>query len=351
MTTSLPYAYGGPLGRALLRSIPEDFFVDEVLGFPLSGSGEHLFVHIEKRGLTTEAVARSLARALSVPARDVSYAGMKDRHAVTRQWFSIQLPGREEALAADALGEGVRVLATERNARKLRRGALRGNRFVLKLRDAAVGWRALSARLALIAREGVPNYFGEQRFGRDGDNVEQARAMFAGRYRPKGRQLRGILLSAVRSALFNEVLAERVRQGNWNQLLPGELVMLDGRHSLFPAPDIDRELAARAAWAAVHPTGPLPGDGDPRPAGAVAALEELILAREPELTAGLAAARVETARRALRLAVRELAWWRDSDGELVVSFFLTAGGYATTVIREILSVAEDARAGSGADPR
>jgi len=340
----LPYAHGGPLGRARLRSIPEDFFVDEVLGFPPSGQGEHLLVHVRKRERTTEQAAARLARSLGVPRRAVSYAGMKDKWAVTQQWFSVHLPGNAPLLPPGELAPGVEVLSAARHNKKLRRGVLRGNRFRLRLRDVDAPAAAISVRLAAIARLGVPNYFGAQRFGPGGENIDRARDMLSGRLQLRDRTLRGILLSAVRSYLFNQVLAERVRQGVWNKAVEGELLMLDGRGSLFALEVLDEDIRARLAALAIHPSGPLCGRGCPQPSAVAADLEQRVLAEEAELVAGLSAAGVEGARRALRVRVSELAWWFPAPGEVELRFALPAGAYATSVIREIFA-AEDGPAG------
>ena len=323
------------LGSARLRTVPEDFWVDEILGFSPSGQGEHLFVRIRKRERTTDQVAGFLARAVGVARGAVSYAGMKDKRAVTQQWFSVHLPGRMIDLPLGEFGPGIEVLETRRHDKKLRRGVLRGNRFRLRLREVDAPAVAVSARLGQIARYGVPNYFGEQRFGRDGDNVEQARAMLAGRLRPRDRSLRGILLSAARSHLFNQVLAERLRQGNWACAIAGDLLMLDGRNSLFPVESIDDVIRRRVLALEIHPTGPLSGRGGPATSAAAAALEQQILASDPELVEGLVAAGLEGARRALRLRIAELGWWFPAPGEVELSFALAAGAYATCVVREL----------------
>jgi tRNA pseudouridine13 synthase len=337
-TDALPRAYGPLLGRARMRASPDDFSVDEILGFRPTGHGEHLFVWIRKRERTTEQVAGLLARTAGVPRGAVSYAGMKDRRAVTQQWFSIHLPGREIALSPGELEPGVEVIEAVRHDKKLRRGVLRGNRFRLRLRDVAAPSGSVSQRLVRIARWGVPNYFGEQRFARDGDNVEQARAMLGGRLRPRNRSLRGILLSAARSHLFNRLLAERLRQGNWATALPGDLLMLDGRHSLFPIDAVDEVIRRRVRALEIHPTGPLSGRGGAQPAGEAVELERRVLSDELELIEGLSAAGLEGARRALRLRVADLGWWFPAPGEVELAFALTAGAYATGVVRELFEV-------------
>ena len=181
-----PRAHGAPVLAARMRVTPEDFDVTEIAGFDASGAGEHLLLTIEKRGVNTAFVARLLAEWAGVDERAVGYAGLKDRHAVTRQRFSVQLPGREAPDIAvlersdAATGQSLRVLERARHARKLPRGALVGNRFVLVLRDVEGDAVAIEARLQAIAARGVPNYFGVQRFGHGGGNVDKARRMFAG---------------------------------------------------------------------------------------------------------------------------------------------------------------------------
>lgn len=340
---TLPWAYGGPLGRALLRTRPEDFQVSEILGFTPSGSGEHLFLWVRKRGWTTEATAGAIARACGVRRGAVSFGGMKDKWAVTEQWFSVHLPGVAGDLEPGELADGLVVLRALRHNKKLRRGVQRGNAFRLVLRELNVGPQALGERLLAISRRGVPNYFGEQRFGRDGDNAERARAWLAGEWRPRERSLRGILLSSARSELFNQVLAERVRDGSWERALSGELVMLDGRHSIFPAESDDPALPGRLRALAVHPTGPLVGRGEPRSADEVAALEAQVLAPEAELVQGLQDQGLEAARRSLRLRVADLAWSFPEPGCLRLDFRLMAGSYATAVIRELVEAEEPRR--------
>ena len=343
--TSFPRAFGASVLQATIRSQPEDFFVEEDLGFVASGAGEHLFLTIEKRGANTQWVAQQLARWAGVAPMAVSYAGLKDRHAVTRQTFTVHLPKRQSPPIDTLSHPDIRVLASDWHARKLPKGALRGNRFVLRLRDVVGERDAIEARLQQILARGVPNAFGDQRFGRGGGNVEQARAMFAGRRVP--RETRSILLSAARSAIFNAVLAERIDDGSWERGLDGEVWMLDGTHSVFgPEPD-SAELQARAASLDIHPTGPMWGEGEPRCTDAARAIETAVAARHEDLVTGLVDARMRHERRSLRLPVRELAWRWDEAG-LEVSFLLPAGAYATTVLHALGDIT-DAQAGGRAD--
>ncbi|HVF35134.1 MAG TPA: tRNA pseudouridine(13) synthase TruD [Candidatus Saccharimonadia bacterium] len=336
-----PQAHGPPPLVATLKARPEDFVVEEVLGFAPSGEGEHAFLTVEKRGANTEWVARRLASHAGVVPMAVGFAGMKDRHAVTRQHFTVQLP-RGAAPDWSALGEAeFRVLAATRHSRKLKRGGLTGNRFEIVLRDVRGDVAAAHERLDAIERRGVPNYYGEQRFGRAGGNLVAALAMFAGAR--TSRAERSILLSAARSALFNRVVAARVADGSWNRPLEGDVFQLDGSGSIFGPVPLDDTLRERCRDLDIHPTGPLWGRGGLRSGGAVAALESGIACAEPALVRGLEAAGLEQERRSLRLAVRRIERTFSGDS-LTLAFELPAGGYATTMLRELVTAGDDAAA-------
>jgi len=333
----LPYAYGGPPLQGVLRSTPEDFFVDEELGFAPDGAGEHVFVRIEKRGANTDWVARELAKFAGIAPDAVSYAGLKDRHAVTRQTFSLHLPGKRAEPDWLALQHPeFRVLEAARHSRKLQRGALKSNAFRLVVREVQGDRGAAGQRLAAIAREGVPNYFGEQRFGREGGNLERARRMFAGQR--VQRHERSLLLSAARSHLFNSVLAQRVEQGNWNGsgALDGEVWMLAGSHSIFGPEAFTDELAARLAQGDIAPTGALWGQGELRSLGRIAEIERVVAAAFPDLASGLEANGLRQERRALVLRPSDFAFEWLPDGDLELRFSLKSGSYATVIIREIM---------------
>jgi tRNA pseudouridine13 synthase len=316
-----------------LRATPDDFVVEEVLGYAADGDGEHVLLKVEKRDANTDWVARELACFAGVPPLAVGYAGLKDRHAVTRQAFSVQLAGRPEPDWAMFPHAEIRVLASARHRRKLKRGGLAGNRFVLVLRDVAGDRTRAEQVLAAIAARGVPDYFGEQRFGRGGGNVERARAMFAGRR--VDRATRSMLLSAARSQLFNAVLAERVQRDCWDTPLDGEIWCLRGSRSWFGPEPFTAALAQRLASGDIHPSGPLWGRGATPAAHAAAALENDVAAMEPALVAGLVAAGLEQERRPLRLQPDALAWqWLDATA-LQVAFTMPPGAYATVVVREL----------------
>lgn len=330
---SLPRAYGDAVLTAAFRSEPEDFIVEELPAFEPSGEGEHLLLTIEKRGMNTAYAAKQIAKWAGIPEMGVGYAGLKDRHAVTRQRMSVHFPKRVSPDIALLQSDDLRVLEHHWHNRKLPRGALAGNRFILILRQVQGERAAIEAKLAAIRDGGIPNYFGEQRFGRDGDNVEAARRMFAGeRMR---REQRSIYLSAARSELFNAVLGARIAAGDWNTGAEGEVWMLDGTQSVFgpePATEAIRERAARQD---IHPTGPMWGRGELRSQAAVRAVEEAAVAPFEDLRAGLEGADMKQERRALRVRVRDLAWsWPDA-AVLRLDFALAPGSYATEVLAEL----------------
>ncbi|MDI5934646.1 tRNA pseudouridine(13) synthase TruD [Halomonas kalidii] len=326
----------GPPVAGDYRACPEDFAVEECLDFAPQGEGEHLWLWIEKRDLTTAMVARELARLCEASPREVGYSGMKDRIAVTRQWFSVQLPGREAptALVERLAALGIRVLDQGRHPRKLKRGVHRANRFRLRLTGAAVEDPGFPARWERLCRHGVANYFGPQRFGPDGRNLLRARALLARGWRKRDDR-DGMLLSAARSFLFNELLAARIRAGNWATPLSGEVVMLDGTASQFSVEAPDAELSARAERLDLHPSGVLWGSGGSVAGGEASAFEAALPERYPALCGGLERAGVRLARRALRLRLADPALER-GDGELWLSFALPRGAFATAVLRELI---------------
>ena len=331
--TRLARAFGEAVLQARFRVAPEDFFVEELPSFAPSGEGEHLLLTIEKRGLNTAFVAKRLAQWAGIAEMGVGYAGLKDRHAVTRQRFSVHLPKKVSPDVASLDGDDLKVLEQHWHQRKLPRGALAGNRFVLVLRELVGERPAIEDRLRAILASGVPNYFGEQRFGREAANIEAARRMFAGE-RVK-REQRSILLSAARSALFNAVLAARVARGDWSSGADGDVWMLDGTHSVFGPTDLDETLRERVRAQDVHPTGPMWGLGELRSSGAIRALEQETTNAFADLRVGLEAAGLKQERRALRMRVPGLEWrWLGGDA-LQLSFELAPGSYATEVLAEL----------------
>ena len=336
-----PYSLGAPQAGGFIRSCPEDFVVEEIPRVHPEGEGSHWWLWVEKHSANTDWVATELAKAVSCPTRDVGYAGLKDRHAITRQWFSVPATDTTQQIIKKTQIEGVRILECCKHTRKLKRGTLNGNRFDLKIRDFKGDIAQTDRRLEQIRATGVPNYFGPQRFGHRGQNVEQGFRLLTNRARLQ-RNKRSIYLSAIRSFLFNQVLAERVRLGSWNTIIDGELAMLDGTQSIFPCEIPDADVEDRCQRLDIHPTGPMPGEGGTQPMGDVADTERTVLQNWPQLIEVLQALRVQASRRALRLYPAGFEWgFEGRDMEL--TFVLPPGTYATTVLREILVFNETER--------
>ncbi len=319
-------AHGGPIIGGNLRQSAEDFPVTEVLGFTPDGQGEHDFLWLEKKHANTHWVARQLAAFAGIAARDVGIAGMKDRHAVTRQWFSVRRPGGTPADWSALDVEGVRILEVTRNSRKLRRGAHAGNRFRIVVRNLQGSLDKLDLYATKICEQGVPNYFGEQRFGHDGRNLQLAEALFAGKRLP--REKRSIALSSARAWLFNHVLQERVENQTWSRLQPDDIAVLDGSGSIFTIQNVDETISERCRQLELHPTAPLWGKSE------VTLDDEHRIAEQfPTIADGLVN-HTNASRRALRLAVRDLQTSLAGDA-LTLEFYLTRGGFATAVLREL----------------
>lgn len=315
-----PRAYPPSGASALLKVLNEDFVVTELpLQLP-AGEGEHLWVDVEKTGANTAYVAQQLAEAAGLQERDVGYAGLKDRYAVTRQWFSLYLPKGETPDLTRLQHPEFKVLGQGRHVKKLRRGDLLGNHFRIVLREVAGDRGAIEANLQAVAFQGVPNYFGAQRFGFDGGNVEQGRLMLAREIRVRNPKKKGLYLSAVRSFVFNEVLALRIQQGLWGHTLPGDVMDEAGR-----------------------PTGPLWGRGRVSTTDQAQALENGVAERHAVLCDGMEHAGLDQERRALVARPADMAWrWLQAD-QLQLSFSLPAGQYATSVLNEVLQTTEPER--------
>ena len=335
-----PRAHGAPLPAATFKATPEDFHVEERLSFEPSGTGPHWLLRVEKRTANTRWVAAEIARLAAVPAGDVGYAGLKDRHAVAVQWFSVP---SSAAMSADSWSavrtNEFKVLEARANLRKLRRGALSGNRFRIRLRDVTWSRDQLEAKLDALRTHGAPNYFGPQRFGRDGYNLDRVAAWLQTGVAPRGRAERSFALSAARSLVFNAALARRVEAGDWSQLSNGDLASLDGSGSHFPVTGVDDELRSRLAAFDVHPSGPLWGRGPPASQGQALQHELAVASELGAVTDLLAGEGLAQERRALRCAVRELTTERDGS-TLTLSFSLGRGQFATAVLREICELGD-----------
>lgn len=320
-----PNAYVSTGCSAGFKTVPEDFQVEELGCDVPVGEGEHLWVWVEKRGANTAWVAGQLARAAGIRERDVGFAGIKDRHAVTRQWFSLYLPTAETPDLTAIEHDEYKVLEQQRHRRKLRRGDLAGNRFVIRLRHISGDLDRLEANLILLQQNGYPNYFGEQRFGHDGGNLEAGMAMLTGKRRVKQPAKKSIYLSAVRSWLFNQVLAERVRQESWATRLEGD-----------PSESV---------------SGPLWGRGRNLSADATLLTEQTVTERCLAVCDALEHAGLSQERRALVVRPEQMSWqWQqnEADGsDLILTFTLGAGYYATSLLRELVLLEQPDRDVSG----
>lgn len=337
MTYPLDFPLAHGLGRvnAVFREQPADFCVEEILGFEPTGDGEHLWLLVEKTALNTVDVTRALSEVTGVRDRDIGYAGLKDKQAVARQWFS--LAGVKPLQLTDLANGRISILKQVQNTRKLRQGSHRGNRFSITLRHVT-GEPPCQLFTEVLASKGVPNYFGPQRFGFEGKNVERAAALFGGDKQSVSRFQRGLYLSAARSYLFNAVLARRVRDNNWDNVLAGDIMALAGSSSIFAAQPDDEALLGRLAALDIHPTGPLWGKGESADS-AVRELEQSIADSFPVLKAGLELSGMKQERRALRLVPEQLRISSVGDGQLVIEFALPKGAYATSVLREMVDAA------------
>jgi tRNA pseudouridine13 synthase len=338
---NLTWLHGKPEGTGLIKANPEDFVVIEDLGFGPDGDGEHLLLRILKKGCNTRFVADALAKFLKVHAREVSFAGQKDKHAVTEQWFCVRLPGKGMPDMSAFQLEGCEVLEYARHRRKLRLGALKGNNFTLVLREVS-GREELETRLNAILRDGVPNYFGSQRFGLGGNNLNQARRWAQTNAPIRDRNKRSFYLSAARSALFNQIVSLRLKKPDFNQVVDGDALQLAGRGSWFVATAEELpELQQRVDGGELLITAPLPGDGAWGTQNGALEFERLCVEQETDLQALLVRERVEAARRAMLVKPEELRWnWWD-DVTVEVSFRLPAGSFATSVVRELMNTPGD----------
>lgn len=304
----------------------------ELPAFEPAGTGEHVLLSVEKRGANTDWVADELARFCGLARRDVSYAGRKDRNALTVQRFSLHMPGQDSPDFSQFACPGVRVLSVERHDRKLRRGALAGNRFEITLRGLDdAGLQMIEQRLPAITEHGFPNYFGSQRFGRDGRNWQQAhRWLIHKAFKPRRNQ-REMLLSAARSAFFNAALSQRIEQGEWLAVKPGDTLQLAGSQSIFVADD-SPDLDQRVREGDLSPALALPGGDSPD-----SAFAGVPTAAQEAWRAAFHRERLDASWRAARVIPSELVARRgQAPGSLVLAFCLPPGCFATALLDELV---------------
>lgn len=310
---------------------PEDFCVYEELGFELTGEGEHVFIQVEKKNLTTEALVSDICRQISLSKRDIGFSGLKDKHALTTQWLSFPWPIKIDLPVLS--GQSWRVLQQTRHLRKLKRGVHKRNRFKITLRNVIGDVACIETRLQLIAKQGVPNYFAGQRFGYQGGNVGKAADLFNKKFKCKKFQ-KGLYYSAARSYLFNHILSRRVDSQSWDTGVEGDVFQLNGSHSLFGPEPITDNIIDRLKSKDIHPVGTLIGKGASGLGGLALKLEQEISHQYPELVNGLIHAQVKTAVRSLRIIPQELNYSFKGD-TVQIEFALVTGAYATSVIHEL----------------
>lgn len=376
MTLSISHwsrLYGDALGYADLKQEMHDFIVEEQLGFEPSGEGEHIFLWLEKANLNTAFVAESLAKFSKLHLRDITYAGRKDKFALTRQWFGVHIANKKEPNWNEFTLDGAKILKVTRNDRKLRVGVLKGNKFELILRNlrpsiehgakfgAESFFEALSHRLELIKHQGAPNYYGSQRFGeiriasqdpqsigseqsvsthslRQGGNLSLAEKLLSGEA-IRNRNKRSMAISALRSWLFNEVIHERITQHSFHQALLGDAMQLSGSNSFFVFEDEAEQtiIVQRLAEFDINITAPLWGDGKLHSAKAAKDLELKCATQFPDIIKTLNALGLKQERRAIRIIPQDFKW-QIEDNNLKMQFSLPAGCFATSIVRELVNV-------------
>jgi len=349
MNIALPTVVQSHSCSAVLRQSPGDFRVFEELGFEPSGEGEHVFLHLEKRELNSIELQQRIAQLSGIPPRDIGLSGLKDRNAVTRQWFSVRMAGKTEPNWSDLESAGdVTLLHCHRHLRKLKRGSHRANRFELRLAQLQGDREGLLQRLERVKVEGVPNYFGEQRFGRNGATLVQAGQWLSSGGRKISRNKRSLYLSALRAFLFNTLLAQRVGASSWRQVLDGDVCVLQGSRSLFSCDKADAEIQQRAQRGDIHPGLPLWGRGAQMGSQERQVEQANILAgvaipgrgdtsiTGTEICRFLERMGLELAYRPARLLADDFCWQFCDDDSLQLDFALGTGGYATAVLAELL---------------
>ena len=341
--SELAYLHGKPNATGLLRSQNADFKVFELLPFAPCGDGEHLMLHIEKSGENTTFVARQLAKHFGVKDMQVTYAGLKDRHAVTQQWFGIHLPGKQVDDLSSLAIPNVTVLAQARHNKKLKTGALIGNRFELTLRDVS-DIELVKQQFELVAKTGVPNYFGEQRFGFNGGNLHKALSLFVGQ-KVKDKKKRSMYLSAARSYLFNQMISERINRQAFLTPLDGDVFMLAGSQSVFKPTSGDSDMQARLDSHDIDLTASMWGRGQLMTENVAGDIEANIANTNNALSEGLESCGLKQERRRMRLTMLNPQAEILDEQTIKLSFMLPAGSYATAILREIIQyqdVAENA---------
>lgn len=348
----LSHAFPQAETSALFKQQPHDFCVDEELGFSFAGHGAHYCLRLQKTDLASSDVAWTIARSFDLDISEVGYAGLKDKGAISSQWFSFPAAGLDESSLCGIESDQLKILDVQRNDRKIKTGSHRGNHFKIRLVSCEGGKSSFERQLKRIREEGVPNYFGPQRFGFSMANIIQVQDLMSRTGSAKSalagvkRSKRSMLFSAARSYLFNQVLSDRVANGSWIQYRQGDVLNLDTTSRFFcleSGASWDEELQQRLDGFDIHLSGPLPGliDGKDKyvSSGEAADIEYAVLGDFPLLCSGLERFGLRAGRRALRFKPRDLCWHWSGENELQLEFSLSRGVYATSLLRELCVLA------------
>lgn len=323
----------------IIRFTPEDFQVTEISDIELSGEGEHLWMYVQKTNCNTDWVAKYLSNVCQVPRRQVGFAGLKDRHAITKQWFSIQLPKVSDIEKINsALPDEISVLQSNKHSRKIKIGQLDANKFEIMIRDIKGNKAQIEKNMGSIVENGVPNYFGPQRFGHDMGNIQKCKDWFSGSYKVKSKNLKSLLISTARSHIFNCIVAKRIEDKIWDTTIVGDILQLNKSHSWFPMSDATPdEISKRLKEFDIHITAAMYGEDLVQSTDICAELETQIAEQFPIYQQGFEKFRLKQDRRAVRICPIDFKYeWIDEN--LLLNFKLLPGSYATGIIREILLV-------------
>lgn len=342
---------------ANFKSTPHDFIVEENMDITHSEEGEHLWLYVCKIGMNTAFVAELLAKWANIPLRDVGYSGLKDRHAKTYQWFSLRLP-QKTLPETDPLsiitshlhnGEALTIIRQHWHHKKLGRGTHKSNTFTITLNNVIGDKNTIKAQLSLIAKIGVPNYFGQQRFGINDNNIHKTKQFFEKilashrPYKPSKKDINrhSLYVSTAKSLIFNALLSQRVKLNNWDKAVKGDVFNLDGTNSIF-CTSIDEEIICRVQQKDIHPTAPLFGTGEIKNSDESWAIYQTTL-NQPSFEVfkqGLLKVGTKLTYRPLRLHPQNLSWqWHD--GSLTLRFCLPSGTFATSVLFALCDTLHD----------
>jgi tRNA pseudouridine13 synthase len=331
-----------PIQSGIIKSRPQDFIVREKLGYDLLGEGEHIYLWVRKEQLNTAYLAEQIAKFTKLPLRAVTYAGRKDKHAVTEQWFGVHKPGKAEYDWDKLAVPGAKVIKAIRHNKKLRTGVLKGNHFELLVREIS-SFEGIEERLQSLSENGVPNYFGPQRFGDSrydprGSNLVLAEKMILGE-EIRNRNKRSMAISALRSWLFNEYVSARIEDNCYQQPLVGDVMQLSGSASFFNADIIDPTILQRLNIRDIQISAPMWGAGNLASQDTAAEFENRLALKHPKVTETLTNLGLKQERRPISLYPQDISWEMDNS-QLSLRFTLPAGAFATSVLREVVKTSQ-----------